>query len=252
MRRNLLIIFLAFFMLFFMNLGEVFSSTVDAESGEKKVSAPEGFIGLQPPSLRVEEDELLDFLVRRANLRIYAGGTGQFSCNGDSDCELIRSLVCLKSVCEGKNRGKEPTDCFPDISETFNEKEQKQINSLSCQTIVRPSRKAREVFLSRVPKSDESFLVESGAMILAMKGDAEACRNYFLEYFGPLSQDYKLHRFLVGCSILSGENTLEEANQDYRKWMEVILGKGQCSAINNIALQKVCEEAVPDAGILPK
>ncbi len=272
MQRNFSIIFLAFFMLFFMNLGEVFSSTVDAESGEKKVSAPGERMILPPappsslnsiqdwPRPTMGEDELLDSLVRQVNLNIFAAGIGQSSCGNDSIClegaDFVKAYICVNEACEGRDTSKKPAECFPDVSDLYSSEEQGQINTTICRAAVQsPNSRTRKIFLSRVPNTEEGYLVEIGALILASKGDAEACRTYFKEYYQPLSSsklDYKRYRVLFGCSILAGESTLQEANDDYKKWLQVIRGSEECSAISNNALEKVCEEAGPAADIFPK
>lgn len=174
------------------------------------------------------------------DLKVYEAAKGDLSaCSGDKDCinnaQQIRNWFCAADVCEGKDKGKEPTSCFKGLLDQQPVSKKEVLSTIICPVILSPSKETRKALMSQFPNMKEEELVESAAYLLAVRKSAEACEDYIKNYLG--TSNYKLgwYKVFAGCRILANQSSRKQEENDFSAWVE-----GKCSSITNSRMRATC------------
>ena len=224
-----------FVLLFIVNAG---GSMALAQQGNET----QGSTASPPMSLVPQSQQGLDRRVIDLNLEAFDAATGiPLSCGDSCPKELmdqaswVKAWSCIAKACstEGEKR---PTDCLKNLAGQV-DLSQNGGDKLICNMVESPGAETRQALMKVFPAAKEVGFVEGMAFIYAFEGNVMACQKEIKDYVGPYGPAWndRLYKDMSGCSILSKNNTREEAEKDFSSWLG-----GDCLKIVNTEIRKAC------------
>lgn len=242
MKRRCLIAIVGFFILFVCS-DEGIAQEQDAvnQQSQQIISVPID-TSFFPPS-----DPSLEIFIKTLNLSRYEAAAGELAvCKGEKIClrhaGRIKSWFCAAEVCDGKDKSKEPGDCFGAFPKESPSDLKRNINSAICPALKTDNREARKKLLSYLTETTEDELIEYSAYILALQESPQSCEDYIRNYVGPYGPkwNFEWYRALSGCRILARVSTIEKEQRDLSIWFNVDQ-RSACSDILNSELKNACQ-----------
>ncbi len=162
------------------------------------------------------------------------------ACENNIPCSRLARWQCLAQACDADGNQK-PTDCYV----TF-EADKTRADLAICRAESSSSEENIQSVLTAIPGAKVADILQGLVMMRALKGDGIGCQNRIKEYVGPYGQSWTTFWItaMSGCRILSNQRSVQDEQNDYLVWNEVVLGNKKCSDIQNTEMQMMCNTGV--------
>jgi hypothetical protein len=199
-------------------------------------------------AFHINENVTRELLVKELHLEMFTAAMGDLSVCGESKkclkhAKRLKHWMCASEACSVKDESKPPIDCFKEEWDQQTPQTLKQINEVICPIVESPGPEARQALVKFLPDNVEGDLVETEALLIALKKKSAAvCEEHIKNYIGSYGPQwtYVWYTGWSGCRILSGERTLEQENKDFHTWLGAIQGVDKCSNILNEQMREAC------------